>query len=146
MSAVHGPMPCNADERCVGVVGLHPASASRSIVPLATARPIALMDLIFGPGKPEPRKLFGAPHRTASWWKGSKAASSRSQIAAALAVESCCAQTMAHRPGKAGWAPAQRRAPGLLERPGETRICVARCRQRGSKIGIVVQDVGCVMG
>ncbi len=60
---------------------------------------------------------------------GSKAAARRPQIAPALAVESCCAQTMAHRPGK----PAGRRRrlgrPACVEEIRETRIGRQQPRQ-----------------
>ena len=105
--------------------------------PLATALPISRIDLIFGADRPSRLSLSARARRTASWWNGSKAANSRSRIAAALAVESCWPQTMAHRPAK----PASRRrrlkAPAFSATGSSRGSAAISCASAGFEIGLV---------
>ena len=87
---------------------------SRSMLaPLRSPCAISLSALIFGPDRPSRASLSARARRTASGWNGSNAATSRPQIAAALAVETCWPHTMAASPQSrpAGGAAAGARPP-----------------------------------
>ena len=66
--------------------------------------------LILAADRPSRPSRSVRARRTASWSNGSNAADSRPQIAAALAVESCCPQTMWASPAKPG---SRRRKAGM---------------------------------
>ena len=110
MSAVHGPMPCSA-------VSVWCAASASSFGQHFEIEPLGgdlarddLQRLDLGRRQAEPAEPVGARLAQGVMMNGSNAASTRAQIAAALAVDTCWPQTMAARPAKPG---SRRRSAGM---------------------------------
>jgi len=120
------------------------ASASRS---LATARAIALSARIFGAERPS-RASFAARARMMTCGSnGSKAAASRPQIAAALAVESCCDTTVAANPANPSGRRRSAGRPALAinaEKRASALVKAASAASRSLSVRMCVSMLDCI--